>query len=140
MCFNQTGDISTLSGSSLKLVDKFTYLGSSVSSTETDINTRITKALTAIDRLSVIWKSDLTDKMKHCFFPAAVVLILLYRCPTWTLSKRMDKKLDGNDTRILRAILSMSRRQHPTKQQLYGQLPPIIKTIQVRRTRPAGHC
>ena len=34
MCFNQTGDISTLDGSSLKLVDKFTYLGSSVSSTE----------------------------------------------------------------------------------------------------------
>ena len=39
MCLNQRGDISTLNGSSLKLVDKFTYLGSSVSSTETDINT-----------------------------------------------------------------------------------------------------
>ena len=39
MCFHQTGDISKLNGSSLKLVDKFTYLGSSVSSTETDINT-----------------------------------------------------------------------------------------------------
>ena len=39
MCFNQTGNISTLNGSTLKLVDKFTYLGSSVSSTETDINT-----------------------------------------------------------------------------------------------------
>ena len=34
MCYNQTGDISTLDGTSLKLVDKFTYLGSSVSSTE----------------------------------------------------------------------------------------------------------
>ena len=39
MCFNQRGDISTLNGSSLKLVNKFTYLGSSVSSIETDINT-----------------------------------------------------------------------------------------------------
>ena len=57
ICFNQRGDISTLSGSSLKLVDKFTYLGSSVSSTETDINTRLAKAWTAINRLSVIWKS-----------------------------------------------------------------------------------
>ena len=37
MCFNQTGDISTLDGSTLKLVDKFTNLGSSASSTETDI-------------------------------------------------------------------------------------------------------
>ena len=33
-----------------------------------------------------------------------------------------------------------SWRQHPTKHQLYGHLPPITKTIQVRRTRHAGHC
>ena len=44
MYINQTGGISTLDGSSLKLVDKFTYLGSSVSSTEKDIDTRLTKA------------------------------------------------------------------------------------------------
>ena len=68
MCFNQTGDISTQNVSSLKLVDKFTYLGSSVSSTETDIDTRLTKAWTAINCLLVIWKSDLTDKMKRSSF------------------------------------------------------------------------
>ena len=73
MHFNQRGDISTQNGSSLKLVDKFTYLGSSVSSTETDINMRLAKAWTAIDRLSVIWNSDLTDKMKRSFFQAVVV-------------------------------------------------------------------
>ena len=90
-CYNQAGDISTLDGTSLKLADKFTYLGSSVSSTEKDIDRRLTKA-------------------------------------------------DRNYTRILRAILNKSRRQHPTKHQLYGHLPPITKTIQVRRTRHAGHC
>ena len=60
---HQTGDITTLDGTPLKLVDKFTYLGSSVSSTEKDIDTRLTKAWTAIDKLSIIWKSDLTDKV-----------------------------------------------------------------------------
>ena len=54
MCYNQTGDISTLDGTPLKLVDKFTYLGSSVSSTEKDIDTWLTKAWTAISRLSII--------------------------------------------------------------------------------------
>ena len=39
----------------------------------------------------------------------------------------------------LRAILNTSWRQHPRKQQLYGRLTPITKTIQVRRTRHAGH-
>ena len=66
--------------------------------------------------------------------------ILLYGCTTWTLTKRLEKKLDGNYTRMLRAILNKSWRQHPTKHQLYGHLPPITKTIQVRQTRHAEHC
>ena len=69
-CFNQTGDISTPDGTSLKVVDKFTYLGSSVWSTEKDIDTRLTRAWRAIDKLSIIWKSNLTDKMKQ-FLPSS---------------------------------------------------------------------
>ena len=91
-------------------------------------------------RLSVIWKSDLTDKMKRSFFQAAAVSILLYGCTTWMLTKQMEKKLDGNYIRMLWAILNRSWRQHPTKQLLYGHLPPITKTIKVKRTRHAGHC
>ena len=70
MYFNQRGDMSTLMSGPLKLVDKVTYLGSSVSSTEKDINTQLAKAWTAIDRLWVIWKSDLTNKIK-LFFPSS---------------------------------------------------------------------
>ena len=140
MCYNQTGDITTLDGTPLKLVDKFTYLGSSVSSIERDIDTRLTKAWTATDRLPIIWKSDLTDKMKRSLFQAAFVSILLYGCTTWTLTKRLEKKIDGNYTRMLRAILKKSWRQHPTRHQLYRHLPPIPKIIQIRRTSHAGHC
>ena len=71
MCFNQRVDISTLNNSSLKLVDKFIYLGSSVSSTETDINMWLAKSWTAINRLSVILKSDLINKMKCSIFPSS---------------------------------------------------------------------
>ena len=78
--------------------------------------------------------------MKHSFFQAVVVLILQYACTTWMLTKCMEKKLDGHYTRMLRAILKKSWRQHPTKQQLYGYLPPITKTIKIRQTRHVGHC
>ena len=139
ICFNQAGDISSQDRTSLKLGDKFTYLGRSVSSTKKDMDTQLTKAWTAIDKLSIIWKSDKTYKMKRSFFQAAVMSILLHGWTTWTLTKRLEKKLDGNYTRMLRAILNKSGRQHPTKHQLYGHLPPITKTIQVRRTRHAGH-
>ena len=52
----------------------------------------------------------------------------------------MAKKLDSNYTRMLQTVLNKSWRQHPTKQQLYGHLLHITKTIQVRWTRHAGHC
>ena len=114
-------------GWALKLVDKFSYVGSRVSSTEKDINMRLTKAWRAIDRLSVIWKSDLTDKIICSFFQAAVVSTLLYGCSTWTLTKRIEKKIDGTYTRMLRAILNKSQRQHPSKRQLYGHLLTFTK-------------
>ena len=82
--------------------------------------------------------NSLTNKIKCSFFQAAVMLILLYGCTTWTLTKRLEEKLDSNYTRMLQAILNKSWQQHPTKHQLYGHLPPITKTIQVRRTREAG--
>ena len=82
MCFNQRGDISTLNGSSLKLVDKFTYL----------INwDRHQHGQLSIGHRSygsqtwpIKWNAD--------FFHAVVVLILLYGCTTWTLTKRKEKK------------------------------------------------
>ena len=77
--------------------------------------------------------------MKRSFLQAAVVSILQCGCTTWTLTKRMEKKLDGSYTRMLRAILNKFWRQYPTKQQLYGHLPPITKTIKFRRTRHAAH-
>ena len=105
-----------------------------------DINTRLAKAWTAINRLTVIWKSDLSDKIKRSFFQVAVVSVLLYRCTTWTLTNHMEKELDGNYSRMLRAVLNKFWRQHPTKYLLYGHLSPIKKTIQIRQTRNTGHC
>ena len=51
--------------------------------------------------LLVTCKSNLTDEIKRSFFQAAVIPILLYGCTIWTLTKRMEKKLSGNYTRIL---------------------------------------
>ena len=166
---------------------------------------------TAIDRLSIIWKPDLSDKIKWDFFPSChhhyvavvarisltlsrhsslsfialgrssgqhpvsshscwmyvragrpafarpcvgvhkstslmssslllqqcptVVLILLYRCTTWIQTKCLNKKLEGNYTKMLYAALNKSWKQYSTKQQQCSHLRPILKTIQVRQTR-----
>ena len=140
MCFNQRGDISTQNGSSLKLVDKFTYLWK-----QCLINRNWHQHVTSkgMDNYwshrSQTWliKWNAVFFFFFFFFQAVVMSILLYGCTTWTLTKCMEEKLDGNYTRMLRAILSKSWRQHSTKQQLYGHLLPIMKTIQVRWTRHA---
>ena len=116
------------------------YLGSSISSTENDITMSLAKAWKGTDKLSIIWKFDLSDKIKCNFFQAVVVSILLYGCTTWTLTKRTEKKQGGNYSIMLRAILYKSLKQHSTKQQLYGHLPPISQTIQIKRTRHVEHC
>ena len=85
MSSNQSGDIFTLKKGSLKLVDYFTFHGSSVSLNENKINAWLANAWTAIDRLSIIWKLDLSNKIKRIFIQVAVVSIRLYRCTTWTL-------------------------------------------------------
>ena len=73
-------------------------------------------------------------------FHSFLVTLLLYRCTTFTPSKGVEKKLDENYTRMLRAVLDKSWKQHPTKQLLYGHSPPISQTHRVRRRRHVGHC
>ena len=137
--FNQTGEIKSLNGNSLKSVKDFSYLGSNIQSTEKDINIRKAKAWKALDGLSVIWKSNLTDRLKRDFFKAVVDPVLTYGSSTWTLTKQQETSLDGTYTRLLRAALNISWKKHPTKKRLYGHLPPISMSIREARLKLTGH-
>ena len=68
----------------------------------------LTKAWTAIDRLSIQWKSDLSDEIKRYFFQAAVLSIILIGCTSWRLKNTLRIKLNGICTRMPRAILNKS--------------------------------
>ena len=81
-----------------------------------------------------------SDRLKQDFVQTVASSVLLYGCNTWTLIKRLKKKLDGNKMRMLHALFNKSWKQHPTKLRLYSHLPPILKTIQARGAKDAGHC
>ena len=119
MCYNQTGNISTLDGTSLKLVDKFTYLGNSISSNEKDIDTRLTKAWTAIERLSIIWKSDLTDKMKQ-YLPGSgcvdTAVWMHYLDPNKTAGEESRWQLHKNVASNIEQVLVATPHKAPTIQ------------------------
>ena len=107
LCSYQNAAISSLNGT-LVYTSMYhcIYLGSNISSTETDINIRIGMSWTAIDRLTTIKKSDLPGKIKWEFFQVVTMSVILNGCTTLTLMKHMKKKLDGNYTRMLRAVLN----------------------------------
>ena len=115
MFFEQKGDIFTLCGKPLKLVDHFPYVVRNISSTESDVNIRLVMACSAINMLLIIWKSARSDKIEQDFVQGLAVSILPYCCTTWILMKYMKKKTDG-------------------------YLPPISQTIQVTRTRHVEYC
>ena len=132
--------MNTINGELVKEVNDFTYLGSQIASTRNDVKCRIGKAWTALDKLTKIWKSSLPKNLKRRFFQATVESVLLYGSSAWTLTKDLESRLNGTYTRMLRAVLDISWKKHPTKQALYGNLPPITKTIKERRLRFSGHC
>ena len=108
MCFKRKGVISTLSGRPLILVDKFTYLGSNVSSTESDVNICLVKAWTVIDRLLIIKRSDLSDKIKWDFFQSSGCLNTTVWMHHMDTNKSYREKLNGNYTRMRCVILNKS--------------------------------
>ena len=72
-------------------------MSKSKSSNIISFSTGIAKAWSATNRLSVIWRPDLPDKLKWKFFQAVVGSVLLYGCTTWTLTKRLENKLDVSE-------------------------------------------
>ena len=131
MSFKQKA-ISILSGRPLKLAAKISYIGSNISSTESDVKVRLVKRSTAINRLLILWKSEFPDKIKWNFFQAATVSIVLDGKNTWMLTKHMDIKLEDYYTRMQRVVLNKSWKQPPTKQQLYEKLEGnYTKTLRI---------
>ena len=105
-----------------------------------EIKIRIAKSWSALDKLSSIWKSNLTATLKRNFFRAVVKSVLLYGSEAWTLTKKLERKLDGTYTRMLRVVFNISWKLHLTNKKLYGNIPALSKTIRERRTRFYEHC
>ena len=105
------------------LIDQFTYLGSNISSTERDVSIHIEKAWTAIDRLSIIWKSDRFDRIKQDFFSNccsvsfivginSIVSFIVGINSIVSNETSGKKKLKDNYTRMLHAFLNQLWKQH----------------------------
>ena len=110
MCFKQDGAISMLNNKLLKVVNYFTYLGSNIISSENNVKIHIGKAWTILPNCGCV--STIVWLHHQDFEKAQGCCVLLWTNPGSSPSQ---------------------------KKQLYGYLPPIWQTIQIRWTRLVGH-
>ena len=114
MVYNQPdGDLVTLEGNKLKQVENF---GAWIQSSEKDMEIRIGQAWSALNKMEKVWKSP--DHLKVSFFRAIVESVLLYGAESWTLTGKMSDRLGGTYTRMLRAVLVVSWKEHKTNKEL----------------------
>ena len=104
------------------------------------MNVRKALAWKALNDMNRIWRSEMNPMLKRKFLVATVESILLYGCEAWTLTKTMEKALDGTYTRMLRRVLNVHWSDKMTNVTLYGGLPKLSDKIAARRLRLAGHC
>ena len=79
-------------------------------------------------------------KLKLIFFHSTVTTMLLYGSCTWTLTKELEKELDGCYTEMLRVVKNVSWKQHMRNEMLYGGIPKITTAIAAQRVRFSGQC
>ena len=142
MIFNQEYDtpIRTKTGHELKQVTNFKYLGGQMESSDKDWNYRKGMAWSALNKMSKIWKSNISQTMKRRVFSAAIESILLYNTETYTVNKAFNKKLSGTHSKMLRAALNIKWQQRISNDQIYENLLSGANIVRKRRMTLAGHC
>ena len=133
-------DFKSKNGATLKKVDDFKYLGSYIADSQKDFGVRKALAWKACNKLERIWKSKLDSQLKVRIFKSVVEPILLYGSETWTISRKLEKRLDGTYTNLLRRVKNLSWKSHPTLAEIYGDLDRLSCVLRQRRLEYAGHC
>ncbi|XP_046846768.1 uncharacterized protein LOC124440414 [Xenia sp. Carnegie-2017] len=135
-----------VNGQRLQTVDKFTYLGSTLSRAVTidaEVNNRIAKASSAFGRLRTnVWeRRGITAATKLKVYSAIVFPTLLFACESWTVYQRHARQLNHYHTTCLRRILRIKWQDKvPDTDVLSRSNQPSIYTLLMRaQIRWAGH-
>ena len=135
-----------MKGQRLQVVDKFTYLESTLSGVvniDDEVNAKIAKASAAFGRLrESIWDRGgirLDTKLK--VYRSVVLPTLLYACETWTVYQRHAKRLNHFHTSCLRKLLKIKWQDRiPDKEVLKSSGMQSVHTLlKLAQLRWTGH-
>ena len=90
-----------------------------------DYKIRKSLAWKACNKMLTLWKSVLPASLKISFFRAAVESTLLYGAEGWTITNKLEARLDDCYTRLPMMVLDLNWKDHPTREEIYGNLPKV---------------
>ena len=135
-----------INGQKLNAVDKFTYLGSTLSRQVTiddEVSARLSKASAAFGRLRKnVWdRQGITRPTKIKVYRAVVLTSLLYACESWTVYQRHARKLNHFHTTCLRKLLGIKWQEKVPDTEVLDRagLPSIYTMLMQSQLRWAGH-
>ena len=139
----------TMTGEPLEEVSNFKYLGAVLSkdgSCADEIRARITSALAAMARLSRVWSSTISFKVKFRLYKSLVVSILLYGCESWVLLADSERRIQAFETKCFRRLLRISYRERKTNEYVRRELTsrvgpqePLLATVKRRKLSWFAH-
>ena len=115
--------------------DKFTYLGSTITSNNSsynDVNRRIAIATSTMSKLSSLWTSSrLSLALQMRFYNSVIISIITYSSASWTLTKAQKKPFDAFNTKALRRIVGVRWYDYVTDASILLRIgqPPLTTTI-----------
>ena len=136
-----TKDTLTINSVPLEKIDDYKYLGVWIKSSMKEFNVRKALAWEAAKRIKKLWISPtLSESLTIRVFQTCVESVLLYAGETWSLTKLMEKQLDGTYTKLLRYCLNIKWQDKIPNYILYQNIPPVSIRLKARRMSFAGHC
>lgn len=136
----------SVEGEVLNVVDKFTYLGSTLSRCVTiddEVDARIAKASSAFGRLrETVWeKRGIRRSTKLRVYKAVVLPTLLYACETWTVYERHAKKLNRFHLNCLKKLLKITWQDKIPDTEVLAQaeMTSVYTLLKRAQVRWAGH-
>ena len=136
----------TVKGQWMQVIDKFTYLGSTLSRVVhiyDEVNARIAKASAAFGRLrGSIWdRSGIILDTKLKVYRSVLLPTLLCACETWTVNQRHAKRVNHFHTRWLRKLLKIKLQDRIPNTKVLKRIgmQSVLTLLKLAQLRWTGH-
>ena len=142
---SRSNDVVEVNGRGIEDVDRFVYLGATVSKegggTE-DIQNRVVKARGVFLRLKKIWSShSISRRTKVRLYKTLAKPVLMYGCETWKMNKCHENKIDVFQSRCLGRIFKIRWQERITNKEVLkmAEIENLSEDVRRRRWKFIGH-